>query len=215
MRISTASLLSFAVAMSLAGNALAQNDECTGAIPVTIGPNGPYTNVGSTTSSIAWPCASGGNDVWFVTTALGVGAFTADVCGGATYDSAIEIFNGNAGCGSLVSLGCNDDSCGLQSSISTTVTTGDVIYIRVGGFLGSTGTFTLNITAPTGGGTLATATNYGTGCVAVADTCFYENFATGTHDLGSSAMSLVHTGSGYLALPGITTYVPRPARRSR
>jgi hypothetical protein len=57
-----------------------------------------------------------------------------------------------------------------------------------------------------GGGTVATRSNYGTGCVSVADACFYENFATGTFDLSNTAMSLIHSGSGYLAIPGTTTF---------
>jgi len=59
-----------------------------------------------------------------------------------------------------------------------------------------------------GSGTVASRTNFGTGCVATTDTCFYEIFATSAaFDLSNSAMSLIHTGTGYLALPGLTTYV--------
>ena len=62
---------------------------------------------------------------------------------------------------------------------------------------------------PVGSGTvLATNTTTGAGCITVADISSYENFATaGAFDLANTAISLIHTGSGYLAIPGITTYV--------
>lgn len=58
-----------------------------------------------------------------------------------------------------------------------------------------------------GSGTVATRTNYGAGCyLRVAS--FYENFATSAaFDLASSAISMIPTGSGYVVLPGLTTYV--------
>ena len=109
-------VLALAVAAAMACNALAQvNNDCAGAIGVVNGPNGPFSNVGSTTSAPAWPCAAGANDVWFVYLPPAAGPVTVTTCG-AGFDSALQIFDGTAGCGGLVSLGCNDDSCGLQSS---------------------------------------------------------------------------------------------------
>jgi hypothetical protein len=211
MQISRLSLLSVAISASLAGNALAQNDDCSGAIFVTQGLNGPFTNVGSSTSVPAWPCGAGDNDVWFVYIAPGAGSLTADTCTGTNYDSTIEIFDGAAGCGSLVSLGCNDDSCALQSSLTVpSVTTGGTYYIRVGGFGGATGTFSLNINGPSGTGTVATNTTIGTGCIRKFAS-FYENFVSAAgFDLNNTAMTLLPTSPGYIGL-GIGTYVPPPA----
>ena len=181
--------LSFAVSAALAGHALAQNDDCAGAIQVIQGANGPYTNVGSTTS-FPWPCAAGGNDVWFVYIAPGSGTLTADTCGSG-FDTALEIFDGAGGCGALNSLGCNDDTCGLQSQVTAAVTVGGTYYIRVGGFASGTGTFTLNINGPAGTGTIATATSYGTGCVAQAASFFFsadhEGFTRALQVLGQAA----------------------------
>ena len=60
-----------------------------------------------------------------------------------------------------------------------------------------------------GSGTVATRSTFGTGCVAVADTCFYESFpGSAAFDLGNTSMSLLHTGSGYLALAGLTAFRP-------
>lgn len=198
-------VLSLAVAASLVGSAFAQNDDCSGALIVVNGANGPFTNAGSTTSAPAWPCAAGGNDVWFQFVAGSAGTLQADVCG-ASYDSALEIFDGAGGCGALVSLGCNDDSCGLSSSLSVPVAGAGVYYIRVGGFGGSTGTFTLNVNGPAAVGTLATNTNLGTGCIQ-SFASFYEDFVAGTLDLGNTSFSMLPTGNGYLVLQGIGSYV--------
>lgn len=211
MRNPAFSLLSLAVAATLTGNALAQvpNEDCTGAIPVVQGANGPFSNVGSSTSS-PWSCALGGNDVWYVYVSPGVGPLTVDTCGSG-YDTALEVFDGNLGCGSLTSYACNDDSCGLQSSISVAnVNPGDTIYIRVGGFNSATGTFTLNINGPLGPGqVVATTTNFGTGCVDRASASFYELFPMSggpTFDLSNTAIMLVPSGNGYVVLPTAPTW---------
>lgn len=209
------SLLSLAVLASVAGSALAQNDNCGGAISVVNGPNGPYSNVGASTSSPAWPCAIGGADVWYSYVALGAGNLTVDVCG-ASYDSALEIFDGSAGCGALVSLGCNDDSCALQSSLTVAVTTGTQYFIRVGGYASATGSFTLNVNGPAGGGggtVIAQAQAYGQGCYRTSRS-FYENFTTGTLDLANSAFTLINQGNAYVALPFGAYVVPTAAATS-
>ncbi len=60
-----------------------------------------------------------------------------------------------------------------------------------------------------GSGTVATRSTYGAGCVAVADTSFYENFTTSAaFDLSNTSMTLIHTGTGYLAIPGTATFFP-------
>lgn len=196
------SIFSVAVLASVASSALAQNDDCGGALSVVNGPNGPYSNAGATTSSPAWPCANGGADVWYSYVALGAGTLTVDVCG-ASYDSALEVFDGSAGCGALVSLGCNDDSCGLQSSLTIAVTTGTLYFIRVGGFGSATGSFTLNVNGPAGGGggtVVAQAQAFGQGCYRTSRS-FYENFPAGALDLANSAFTLINQGNSYVALP--------------
>lgn len=58
-----------------------------------------------------------------------------------------------------------------------------------------------------GGGVAAARTNYGTGCLSTADVPFYEDFpSAGAFDLANSSMTLLHTGAGFLALPGISSF---------
>ena len=104
----------------------AQHDDCSGAIPVAQGLNGPFTNVGSTTSLPPWPCGAGELDVWFVYVAPAAGQLAVDTCTGTTYDSTLEVFDGTGSCGALVSLACNDDSCGYQSAVTVPVVAGGV-----------------------------------------------------------------------------------------
>jgi PKD repeat protein len=136
------------------------NDDCSGAMPVTFGQNGPFQNSAATTSAPAWPCASGGNDLWFSFTPTCTMNVTVDTCGSG-FDTCLEIFDGS--CSLLNSLGCNDDdiACGLQSSLDLSPAVGGTTYyIRVGGYNGATGTFVLNLTVG-GSGTFSTVS---TGC---------------------------------------------------
>lgn len=72
------------------------------------------------------------------------GDFTVSTCGGA-YDTSLEVFSGD--CNNLVFIACNDDACGVQSSITVTgVTLGATYYIRLGGWNSSVGTTNLAIT---------------------------------------------------------------------
>ncbi|MFY9340958.1 MAG: hypothetical protein WAT39_00620 [Planctomycetota bacterium] len=181
------------------------NNECAGAIAIVNGVNGPYTSVGATTSTPAWPCASGGNDVWFTYLAGAAGTLTITTCGTATWDTALQLFSGS--CGALTSVACNDDSCGLQSSISVAVTPG-TYRLRLGGFNAATGAFSLNVTGPSG--TPAATTPFGTGCGA-SSKAFYELFTNVGFDLGNSGMRLVKSGSFYIAQPGGTYVAPTGA----
>jgi hypothetical protein len=181
------------------------NDECSGAITVGNGLNGPFSSLLATTSAPAWSCASGGGDVWFRYYVGASGALTVTTCGQSAFDTAISIYSGT--CGALTNLGCNDDACSLQSSLTVPVSPG-IVYIRVGGFQAATGAFSLDVTGPQGAP--ASAEPFGTGCYRTSS-AFYEQFTAAAFDLGNSNMQLVKTPSGYLAQPGGTYVAPSPA----
>ncbi|MFN9754865.1 MAG: hypothetical protein ACK58X_00480 [Planctomycetota bacterium] len=122
------------------------NDECAAAIALGNGLSAQFTTVGAMTSAPAWACGSGANDAWFSYAATTTGSLTVSLCSQATWDTVIQAFSG--ACGTLTSLGCNDDSCGAQSSLTFSVTAGQTYRIRVGGFSGATGAFRLNVTPP-------------------------------------------------------------------
>ncbi len=130
------------------------NDECANAIPLIAGFNGLFNTQSATTSSPGWPCAGGGNDVWFSFTPICDGNYEFNTCTGATYDTAIELFGGT--CAALSPIACNDDFCGLQSGIQAALVSGTTYYLRVGGYNGARGAFNVDVTRQGGGGSFST-----------------------------------------------------------
>jgi hypothetical protein len=180
------------------------NNECVAAINIVNGLNGPYTNSNATTSSPTWPCGNGTNDVWFQYVTNGSGTLSVSTCNQAAFDTEIQIFSG--GCGALSSLGCNDDACSLQSSLSVPVTPG-AYMIRVGGYNGAMGSFSLDVSGP-GGGALASSTPFGAGCYRTSK-AFYELFGTSAaNDLAGTNMRLVKSGDYYIAQSGGSYVAP-------
>ncbi|MCC7063578.1 MAG: hypothetical protein IT456_12295 [Planctomycetes bacterium] len=204
MRNITLSLLSAAVALSLGSQAIAQNDDCTGAIAVTLGANGPFSNVGATTSTPALTCGLGGADVWYSWVATGSGNLVVDLCGSG-YDTVLGVYDGAGGCGGLVLLGCNDDSCGLQSSLTVPVTQGTTYFFQVGGFNGATGSFSINLAGQFG--VQSAVTSYGAGCVGRSDSAYQTFFPASTFSLSNSAMQWIPTMPGYITVPNTGSFL--------
>ena len=140
------SFSTLAIAVITTGLASAQNDECATAAPITLGMTA-FDTSNATLSAEIWPCAAnGGPDLWYAYTATSTDDITISTCG-SSYDTALETFSGT--CAALVPDQCNDDSCGLQSSITVTgLNTGDVITFRVGGWNGNFGAGTITVEGP-------------------------------------------------------------------
>ena len=77
---------------------------------------------------------------WFCYTASCEGTATASTCGSA-FDTALSAWDNCDG----LELACNDDACGLQSTIAWPVSAGVTYFIRVSGFNGRFGDFTLDV----------------------------------------------------------------------
>jgi subtilisin-like proprotein convertase family protein len=121
------------------------NDACANATPIACGGTATGSTATATTDGPATDCSGGSvaPDVWYTITGTGFG-ITASLCGSA-YDTQIDVYTG--ACGALTNIGgCSDDFCGLQSQMTWASTLGVVYRIRVHGFGGSTGAFTLNVT---------------------------------------------------------------------
>jgi hypothetical protein len=121
------------------------NNGCGSAFTVAC----PSTTNGTTINAIldgpALDCGGGSTapDVWYNIVGTG-GNITASLCTGTNYDSQIDVYTGD--CGSLVCVGGNDDGCSPASEYTWLSTLGTNYRIRVHGFNGQTGNFTLNIT---------------------------------------------------------------------
>lgn len=135
--------LAATVAIALPASALAQNDECAAALPLSNGVPVAFDTTAATLSATPWPCAnSTAPDLWYSYTATATGvSLTFSTCG-SSYDTALEVFDGT--CAALISIDCNDDSCGLQSSVVlNSVTAGQTYLVRVGGFGSGSGSGSL------------------------------------------------------------------------
>lgn len=132
------------------------NDECAGAIPLTINSTCSYsafTNSGSTASAgVPAPgCASySGGDIWFSFVVPANGIVTVDTQTGGILDSGMAWYSGT--CGALTLLECDDDDSanGAMSTITRTgLTPGSTIYVRFWEFSNDNqGTFSICATSP-------------------------------------------------------------------
>jgi len=133
-----------------------ENDNCSDAIAAVLGSN-DFSTTGSTTDGPNPTDASCGafggafyNDVWFDFAAPATSTFKVSLCGGATFDTRMDIY---ADCNFGVPVACNDDSCDLVSEVSFAATSGTTYKIRIGAYgAAGFGSGTFIITDEGGGG---------------------------------------------------------------
>jgi hypothetical protein len=117
---------------------------------VTVIPGIPYTDTGSTVGmndNFTPGCVyfSAAPDVIYQFTPITTGNYTISTCG-SSFDTELTLRSGGACPGSNI-ISCNDDACGIQSTIVTALTGGQTYWIIVDGYnSGGSGAYTLNIT---------------------------------------------------------------------
>ncbi|MCP3916044.1 MAG: hypothetical protein GY711_10850 [bacterium] len=128
---------------------LSNQDDCVSASIDTIGP-GLYVwdNSGATTGTegqVEAICYKFGtsavqSDVWVRYVVAASGSVTIDTCGGAgtNADTKIAAYP-DADCNTIdgTAVACNDDTCGLRSSITFSVDCGESYLLQLGSFPGS------------------------------------------------------------------------------
>lgn len=195
------------------------NDNCAGAVALTMQTLCSSTTSGTTVSSSSSMAASscGGtsdDDVWYTfTTAAGQTSATIQVTGG-TIDAVVEVFSGT--CASPTSLGCINSSStgGATESLTVYGLTGSTTYrVRVYSGTGSSGTFNIvalsnpnyaladdaTSTSPFSCVTLTTATNNLRGCAwdinsslnMLANFTYDYTVNLGSSDAGADGMAFV------------------------
>ncbi|MFZ4575031.1 MAG: hypothetical protein ACOYN0_11575, partial [Phycisphaerales bacterium] len=150
------------------GQAPAANDACSARIPITVG-NHLFSTVDTTSDGPVHASCSFvgdtlvGNDIWYTFTAPATGTLTVAACG-ANFDSRLAIYNAS-GCTNFEArlLGCSENSCGDDASVSIPVTSGVNYTIRLGGANGASGS-----------GTLAVSLNVPPTCAWQNDNCFAD-----------------------------------------
>lgn len=98
--------------------------------------------------------SSGSADVWYKYRPTVSGNVTITTCDSVSpsFDTVLSVHSG--ACGSLAQLpdpSCNDDTCGLRSTVTVPMTAGTTYYIRVAGYNGGTGTFKVRVNGGDGG----------------------------------------------------------------
>jgi hypothetical protein len=123
--------------------ALAQpaNDLCSSSQPIVGFGNFFFDTNGATTDGpLEALCNYFGsqqiyNDVWFCWTATASGPTIARTCGGTVLDTKIAVYDGCAPCYTFGGIiGCDDDNCSTQTSVSWTATAGHTYMIRLGSY---------------------------------------------------------------------------------
>jgi len=115
------------------------NDSCAQSIAIETGVPMAGTTTNATGSATSG-CAYGDSlDAWYRWTPAESGMASISLCGAFDFDTTLAIYTR---CG-VAPLACNDDFCGHGSAVCLPVTAGNEYRIRVAGFAGATGTFTL------------------------------------------------------------------------
>ncbi len=130
----------------------AVNDVCAEAITITTGQYaGSTSGAAREINDTCTPPSASGGDVFYRWVAPCSGVLILNTCGSA-YDTALSVSTG--ACGSLTEIACNDDAAGgqcgagsLQSYLNVAVAAGTAYTVRVSGYNGATGAFTLNVAA--------------------------------------------------------------------
>jgi hypothetical protein len=128
-------------------------NDCINALPIPLNTSVDGTTLGQTTDGPQPSCDTTNTapDVWY-TFQLGIGGNTTiTLCpaGGTTdYDSIMALYTGN--CGSLNEVGCNDDACtgAGASRIQFSNVANTLYHIRILGWNGNAGNYTVRITQP-------------------------------------------------------------------
>jgi hypothetical protein len=127
------------------------NDDCTGAQLVGEGVTSFNTLFATNSGPSETLCNSFGSsqigrDVWYRFVAPAAGTLMAETCG-TTWDTRIAVYATCPGSTADTAIDCNDDLTGaactpannLASRVIRPLTSGQVILLRVGGFINSTG----------------------------------------------------------------------------
>lgn len=138
--------LSLALLALLSARAAGQappNDECASAVALAPGVQGPFANVGASSSAPAWSCSTGVRDVWFSYAPAVTGDASIDVCGLAGFEPVVEVLYGT--CTALSSALCTRVYCSQVPPLTVPTSPGREIFLRVGGVQRTTGSFTIEL----------------------------------------------------------------------
>src|SRR5262249_14121062 len=125
------------------------NDNCASPMIIGTGTFGGTTCGATNDGSASCGFSATSPDLWYSFTAACTGRLVLDTCGSAL-NTVLSVHNGCPGTTGN-EIVCNDDCVGgacsgsAQSCLSVAVTSGATYLIRVAGYAGTSGSFTLNV----------------------------------------------------------------------
>lgn len=125
------------------GGVAGGSTDCASAPALLVGTNDFDTSASSLTVSVpaGGTCASAHSvfkSNWFTFVAPTTASYVFSTCGSTSWDSRLALFSACPTSGGTL-LACNDDSCGLQSEITASLTQGATYRLLVGGYGSSNG----------------------------------------------------------------------------
>jgi hypothetical protein len=136
------------------------------------------------------PCCSIGKSIWYTFNATFSGMATVSTCGGATWDTVLAVYTGNA-VNALTLVAYNDDACGVQSTVTWGCTAGTTYRIQLSSYGNNAGG---SVTTTLSGCTGAPACSPGVQTIAPGSASFSAS-GSGPHTWSSPGGSPT-SGSG-------------------
>lgn len=132
------------VSSAVSLNAPPANNACAAAIAIGLGTVNTSTYC-ATDDGDSLCAGSTSPDIWYSFNPPCTGTYVFDTCAvGRNYDTVLSLHTGCPGTGAN-QVTCNDDVCGLGSSISANLTSGTTYRLRVAGFGTSVGNAVLTV----------------------------------------------------------------------
>lgn len=153
-------------------------------------------NVGTISSNTSWSGTTSSNtcstrpsyDNQYQFVAGVSGTFTFSTCGGASWDTYMYLSTGSCNSGGITS---NDDYCGLQTTVSATLTAGNTYYLLIEGYSTSSyGSYTITVSVPVAGQMIVPSTGNNT----------YTVCSGVLYDAGGSTGNYADNWNGYTVL---------------
>jgi hypothetical protein len=114
------------------------NDTCSGTLPaLTVGSN-PFDTT-TAGNDDATNCGGGGPDLFYTFTPTVTAPYQFDTCGSG-FDTIVAVLSDCE-----TEIACNDDACGLQSTVVSNLTAGVTYIVQIDGFGAASGSGALNI----------------------------------------------------------------------
>ena len=133
-------------AARFAGLAVSGNDDCAAAAAIGTGTFTGSTAGAGNDGNASCGTSDSSPDVWFLFTAPAAGTYDFNTFG-SSFDTVLSLYDGcDDGNGRSMELACSDDAAGSSASqISRDMAAAEAVIVRLSGFAGASGAYTLTV----------------------------------------------------------------------